>query len=589
MKFYALAAVALGMLATAHAEDPVYRVVARSGTAAPGITNATLADIIAATINERGDVVFTAALTGAGAPVNQRSAIFGDFGAGAQLLVRAGDPAPGTIGANFSSFYIPTLNDQGNLLFSAVLVGPSVVSGNDTGLWQRLGTSTTLVAREGDVIPLGSGFLFPQFTYSNGELANYVFNDSNTAILFGRLSGSSVDYLLWNGSLSSLVKDGDPAPGVPGATLLESGLLVYGGLSDAGRNILSASMTGGGVTTATNTALWMRSPTGQYELLVREGESAPGGPVAQAFGNLSGASYDNFFAAIGTAATGHALFPAFVGSSSALFRGTRGNLTRIAGNGVAVPDVPNTTFDDLGPAVINAHGQVAYAALLVGPPITAANDFGIWSDVSGSFRLIFRQGDFAPSAGGALFNAFTNLLLSDSGQIAATASLSGGGITANNDLGLWMTDASGQLRLVIREGQSFELTPGVNKTVRYFGLVDEDDFLSDPTAIAYTSQTGGPRALNDRGELALIVEFTDGSRALIVATLPPSLPCPADLTVDGFVDDSDFVLFARQYVAFDCAAPTMTDACSADFNDDGLVDDFDFVLFAQAYELFNCP
>ncbi|MGH7242072.1 MAG: PKD domain-containing protein [Phycisphaerales bacterium] len=66
-------------------------------------------------------------------------------------------------------------------------------------------------------------------------------------------------------------------------------------------------------------------------------------------------------------------------------------------------------------------------------------------------------------------------------------------------------------------------------------------------------------------------------------------PCPGDLNGDGFVDDSDFVLFAAAYDLLDCADPSMPAGCPADLNDDGIVDDTDFVMFSSAYDAFLCP
>ncbi|MBX3380386.1 MAG: hypothetical protein KF805_09830 [Phycisphaeraceae bacterium] len=66
-------------------------------------------------------------------------------------------------------------------------------------------------------------------------------------------------------------------------------------------------------------------------------------------------------------------------------------------------------------------------------------------------------------------------------------------------------------------------------------------------------------------------------------------PCPGDLNNDGQVDDSDFVSFAAQYDALDCADPAMPGYCRADINNDGVVEDADFVLFAQAYDQLVCP
>ncbi|MBX3389052.1 MAG: hypothetical protein KF691_06305 [Phycisphaeraceae bacterium] len=67
------------------------------------------------------------------------------------------------------------------------------------------------------------------------------------------------------------------------------------------------------------------------------------------------------------------------------------------------------------------------------------------------------------------------------------------------------------------------------------------------------------------------------------------LPCPGDLNNDGFVDDSDFVIFASAYNILDCADPSMPGGCPADLNDDGIVEDSDFVIFAGAYNELLCP
>ncbi|MGH7242502.1 MAG: hypothetical protein ACREJD_03700 [Phycisphaerales bacterium] len=65
--------------------------------------------------------------------------------------------------------------------------------------------------------------------------------------------------------------------------------------------------------------------------------------------------------------------------------------------------------------------------------------------------------------------------------------------------------------------------------------------------------------------------------------------CSGDLNSDGFVDDSDFVIFAAAYNILDCADPSMPPGCPADLNDDNFVDDADFVIFAAAYNELVCP
>jgi hypothetical protein len=60
-----------------------------------------------------------------------------------------------------------------------------------------------------------------------------------------------------------------------------------------------------------------------------------------------------------------------------------------------------------------------------------------------------------------------------------------------------------------------------------------------------------------------------------------SKPCPGDFNGDGFVDDSDFVLFADYYNA-------LLDP-RGDLNGDGLTEDSDFALFADGYNALICP
>lgn len=108
----------------------------------------------------------------------------------------------------------------------------------------------------------------------------------------------------------------------------------------------------------------------------------------------------------------------------------------------------------------------------------------------------------------------------------------------------------------------------------------------------YATHSGGPHFAeytvyfgNDQG-----APLPGYGAATVRLTWESSLPaCPADLNADGFVDDTDFVIFAQAYDLFDCGSPTMPAACPADLNTDGYVDDTDFVLFAQQYDLFACP
>lgn len=67
-----------------------------------------------------------------------------------------------------------------------------------------------------------------------------------------------------------------------------------------------------------------------------------------------------------------------------------------------------------------------------------------------------------------------------------------------------------------------------------------------------------------------------------------ALTCRADLNSDGYVDDTDFVIFAYSYNILDCTDYNMPYNCPADLNSDGFVDDTDFVFFVSAYNALLC-
>lgn len=98
--------------------------------------------------------------------------------------------------------------------------------------------------------------------------------------------------------------------------------------------------------------------------------------------------------------------------------------------------------------------------------------------------------------------------------------------------------------------------------------------------IASNATLGGQtmRVLNADGNVSTLNFLT--------VTAPP---CPSDFNNDGFVDDSDFVIFAAAYNLLDCSDPSMPAGCPSDLNSDNMVDDSDFVIFATAYEALLCP
>lgn len=65
--------------------------------------------------------------------------------------------------------------------------------------------------------------------------------------------------------------------------------------------------------------------------------------------------------------------------------------------------------------------------------------------------------------------------------------------------------------------------------------------------------------------------------------------CPADINLDGFVNDADFESFAFAYSALLCSDAAMPGNCPSNLNTDLVVDDADFIIFVAAYDELICP
>jgi hypothetical protein len=170
------------------------QLIARSGSPSP------LAGVNFATpepnprINDSGQVVFVTNVTGSGVTLANNKIVWLTTPSGTEVLARRGTQAPGTpAGVNFNQLEaVPAaINDAGQVAFTATLViGGSVTTSNDRGLWAGEPGNLSLVAREGDVIDVDPGpgeilKTIASFSFANGyifntpsESASAAFNDA---------------------------------------------------------------------------------------------------------------------------------------------------------------------------------------------------------------------------------------------------------------------------------------------------------------------------------------------------------------------------------------------------------------------------
>ncbi|QDV72168.1 hypothetical protein K2D_02920 [Planctomycetes bacterium K2D] len=490
---------------------------------------------------------------------------------GLRTVVLAGAPAPGTESV-FDDFFQgrqgPTLNEQGRVSFLAFSSGPdSVCCGTgDTrsGWWRETPVSgLELVARSGDPAP-GTDDRFAVWTQSSrpfftesGDTAAYSFTGSNfrrgvwrrpeggdlqrifyeqsplhelglDVVFLGQPAadaqgGITIDAsarpigqpdaarvstkLHWNPTdgYREVVRNGSPAPGTD-QRFSETFSIPYQ-LGPTGRHLLWAMLDG---PTAKSHGLWFEQAPGDLRLVARTDETAPGG----------GDFYDIARPGLGAVANGagEVAFSASIGDSGG-GAGERGIWREDPNDGLRLvveqgdpTGEPGATFRSFRPTDMNSLGDMVFQAALSGPSTRGENTESIW---------LLRRGE-VPQKLGRRFQAlptedpnrnflpefFGTPVINERGQIAFGAST----VTTG---GLWATDPSGELRLIVRQGGLLDVsedpsTPDLREVNLFGAILDRD----------------GASGFNERGEVAFAARFTDGSQGIFVSSIA-AIPEPA--------------------------------------------------------------
>jgi hypothetical protein len=152
-----------------------------------------------------------------------------------------------------------------------------------------------------------------------------------------------------------------------------------------------------------------------------------------------------------------------------------GSLAPVARSGDHAPGTPNGvnfTFTNLHDfvetPVLNDAGQTSFRSYLSGPGVNANNLQGLWSEGSGSIRLLSRLGTHAPGLPAGVNHGYAfSAGLNDAGQSVFFSFLAGSGVNNSNDRSLWMEN-SGSPTLLARTGsQAPGMPSGVNFNAFY--------------------------------------------------------------------------------------------------------------------------
>jgi len=480
--------------------------VARTGNAAPGIDGATLARFRADRVgyliptvefSDSGDIAFGAELAGADVDSTNNQGFWAGHSGSLRLVARSGFAPPGlpdgyeSVDLSESSYGPPVLNSVGEAAFVSTLVGDEAPSA--IGLWTEDVGMLELIAGPAAQAPgfppgasLGGRVTGPR----DARLFDPTFNSAGqtafAASVFAsadsqtRLGGGI--FLEENGTLSAVVREGDPILGVPdGVSFRVNRVTIELELNSVGQVAFVSSLTGSGVNSSNSTGIFSNG-SGAPTLVAREGDQAPGAPPGVIFQDLQGCCGDWL------------------------------------------------TF--------NSAGQTAFVAQLGGVGVDDGNDMSYWSEGFGSLHLVAREGARAPGTSEGTYFGFVaspccntgeSFAQNSAGHLAFTAGLSGPDVDATNGGGLWAEDRAGNLRLVIRYGDQLEVAPGDFRTIN--GL----SFLTRIEEQGQSSFRRNGTGFNDRGQLAFWASFTDGSDGIFVSNLV-AVPEPSALlllTVGG--------------------------------------------------------
>ncbi|MEM6560511.1 MAG: choice-of-anchor tandem repeat NxxGxxAF-containing protein [Planctomycetota bacterium] len=422
----------------AYSTDPLGQVreFARTGQPAPG-TSDTFSNLRSVSINEAGQSTVFGTLSQPDDRAVYRATPTGGSTITPTLIAAAGSPGPGGVGT-FGFVSNPSLNESGQVGFRGQLTGSGVTDANDFGLF-RSGSASALVtiAREGDAIPVGSGF---------------------------------IDEINFAGS----------------------------GVNNLGQIAFRADLTGGSVTTPDSRAIYIGDGSGPLTQVARSGQLAPDGDAFLTFGsvtllnNVGDVAFTGFFDFDNDG---------FADADGIYVRDAAGTTVKVVRDGDTAPNGVGQ-FRQLGTPVINDAGQVAFRGSFSGSGANGSNNVGIYRGDGFSLLMrVARKGDAAPNGG--TFDFFrAGVAINEAGQVAFYGNVE----EINGDIqrGIFFYDDLRGLLEVVRTGDTVNGVP--IETVEWTGGGSLGDEFN---------------GFNELGQIAYRYSLVNGDEGIAVWSIPP--------------------------------------------------------------------
>ena len=335
----------------------------------------------------------------------------------------------------------------------------------------------------------------------------------------------------WWTTYGSWASKGDPAPGA------EAGVNFDNLSSDFVFNNAGQIAFTDGLTTIDTEGFFLADGNGG-QLVAISGMPAPSAPAGANFANFSNSS-------IAINHAGQTAFYADVslspGFTEGIFSTRTGELQAVALLGDNVPgiNIPAQFADIRARTVINGAGDTAFVGNMEGLAVGPLTDSALFAQNQGELEMVARRGFPAPDIPEDVrFHSFEpeTVFFNAAGQVAFSADLTlGGGVDTPSSRGLF-TEIDNELRLIARTGDLFD--------------VDDDPLVESLREIAsfkLPDITGGEDGrlspFNDAGQLAFMLQFTDGTTGIFVA----ETGLPGDFNGSGNVDGADFLFWQRNH------------------------------------------
>ncbi len=172
-----------------------------------------------------------------------------------------------------------------------------------------------------------------------------------------------------------------------------------------------------------------------------------------------------------------------------------GSVTAVAREGDSVPGVADAVFADLANVEIAYKGgDIAFSATISGGGVVASNDRGLWVGPPATPVLRLREGSPAPGLPGRTIGFISTVAINAEGRLAVRASVAPG------EFALFLEDDAGVL-----------------VPVAYPGLVSPA--AGDERIIGQTYFFNGLRGMNDSGEVIFTVQYPGSQMMVLTARI----------------------------------------------------------------------